>query len=121
MCESLCTAINCNQSFVAPFQLDTILGHHGLVVITRSGSNPEQFIFNSDQLTKHRRNITLITNWVANEVSSTMARRLISRGDSVKYLLNDRIVEYIRSKGLFAGTHHHLQTTTENHNNNNNK
>lgn len=55
-------------------------------------------------LSKHRRNITLITNWVANEVSSTMARRLISRGDSVKYLLDDRIVEYIRNKGLFLNT-----------------
>lgn len=32
-----------------------------------------------------------------------MARRLISRGDSVKYLLDDRIVDYIRNNGLFGG------------------
>lgn len=88
------------------FQLETILGQHGIVVITRNGSNPEQFIFNSDLLSRHRRNITLITNWVANEVSSTMTRRLISRGDSVKYLLDDRIVEYIRSKSLFLNSNH---------------
>lgn len=90
------------NSWCFVFQLDTILGQHGIVVITRSGSNPEQFIFNSDLLSKYRKNITLITNWVSNEVSSTMARRLISRGDSVKYLLDDRIVDYIRNNGLFV-------------------
>lgn len=72
------------------------------MVITRSGSNPEQFVFNSDLLSKYRRNITLVTNWVANEVSSTMARRLLSRGESVKYLLDDRVAEYVRHNGLFG-------------------
>lgn len=96
----ICRAIPSHISI--PFQLETILGQHGIVVITRSGSNPEQFIFNSDLLSKYKRNITLITNWVANEVSSTMARRLISRGNSVKYLLDDRIVDYIRNNGLFV-------------------
>lgn len=36
------------------FQLEAILSEHGLVVITRSGTNPEKFIFESDLLTKYR-------------------------------------------------------------------
>lgn len=34
--------------------LNVILGQHGLVVVSRSGSNPEKFIFDSDQLTRFR-------------------------------------------------------------------
>lgn len=48
-----------------------------------------------------QRNITLVTNWVSNEVSSTMIRRLLSRGQSVKYLIDDLVLEYIKQFGLF--------------------
>ena len=34
------------------FQIDTIVGEYGLVVISRSGSNPEKFIYESDQLSR---------------------------------------------------------------------
>lgn len=40
--------------FIHVLQLETILGDYGIVVITRSGSNPEKFIYDSDMLTKHR-------------------------------------------------------------------
>ncbi|XP_054747860.1 nicotinamide/nicotinic acid mononucleotide adenylyltransferase 3 isoform X2 [Anastrepha obliqua] len=94
------------ESFAVPGlwadkDIEDIVGNHGLVVITRYGANPEKFIFESDLLTKYQKNITLITNWVPNEVSSTMIRRLISRGQSVKYLLDDRIIDYIQMQGLF--------------------
>lgn len=82
-------------------QLESILGQHGLVVITRSGSNPEQFIFDSDLLSKYRRNITIVTNWVANDVSSTLARRFIARNLSVKYLLDDNVIDYINKHSLY--------------------
>lgn len=71
------------------------------MVITRSGSNPEQFIFDSDLLSKYRRNITIVTNWVANDVSSTLARRLIGRSLSVKYLLDEDIIDYINKHSLY--------------------
>lgn len=35
------------------FQIDSIVGEHGLVVITREGSNPNKFIYDSDILSKH--------------------------------------------------------------------
>uniref|UniRef100_A0A1B0CMR5 Nicotinamide-nucleotide adenylyltransferase n=1 Tax=Lutzomyia longipalpis TaxID=7200 RepID=A0A1B0CMR5_LUTLO len=95
--------------------IEAILGHHGLVVISRSGSNPEQFIFNSDLLSKYRRNITIVTNWVPNEVSSTMIRRLLSRGQSVKYLLEDTVIDYIMKNSLF-GANSHKYILTPNHN-----
>lgn len=49
-----------------------------------------------------QKNITVVTNWVPNEVSSTMARRHLSRGLSVKYMLDDYVVGYIRMNELYG-------------------
>ncbi|KAH8278927.1 hypothetical protein KR018_011068, partial [Drosophila ironensis] len=94
------------ESFAVPglwadADIEDILTNHGLVVISRAGANPGRFIFDSDILTKFQSHITLITNWVSNEVSSTLVRRLLGRGQSVKYLLDDRVLEYIKRKRLF--------------------
>ncbi|KAH8365060.1 hypothetical protein KR200_009803 [Drosophila serrata] len=94
------------ESFAIPglwaeADIENIVANHGLVVITRAGSNPGKFIFDSDILTKYQNNITLITNWVPNEVSSTLIRRLLGRGQSVKYLLDDLVLEYIKRQRLF--------------------
>jgi len=35
-------------------QMEEIVQKHGMVVISRSGSNPEKFIYESDVLTKHK-------------------------------------------------------------------
>ncbi|XP_077296928.1 nicotinamide mononucleotide adenylyltransferase isoform X2 [Arctopsyche grandis] len=94
----------------SPEDLEIILGEYGLVVITRSGNNPEKFIYDSDVLTKYRRNITIITNWVPNEVSSTMIRRLIRRGESVKYLIDDSIISYVKMHQLYGSCN---KNTTE--------
>lgn len=83
------------------FQVKGILGEHGIVVISRAGTNPEQFIFQSDMLTKYKKNIDIVTNWVPNEVSSTLARRYLRRGLSVKYMLDDNVVEFIRLQKLY--------------------
>ncbi|XP_016952897.1 nicotinamide/nicotinic acid mononucleotide adenylyltransferase 3 isoform X1 [Drosophila biarmipes] len=94
------------ESFAVPglweeADIENIVANHGLVVITRAGSNPGKFIFDSDILTKYQNNITLITNWVPNEVSSSLIRRLLGRGQSVKYLLDDLVLEYIKRQRLF--------------------
>ncbi|XP_052858975.1 nicotinamide/nicotinic acid mononucleotide adenylyltransferase 3 isoform X2 [Drosophila gunungcola] len=94
------------ESFAVPglwaeADIEDIVANHGLVVITRAGSNPGKFIFDSDILTKYQNNITLITNWVPNEVSSTLIRRLLGRGQSVKYLIDDLVLEYIKRQRLF--------------------
>ncbi|XP_034115418.1 nicotinamide/nicotinic acid mononucleotide adenylyltransferase 3 isoform X1 [Drosophila albomicans] len=94
------------ESFAVPGlwaqeDIEEIVSNYGLVVITRCGSNPEKFIFESDVLTKYQRNITLITNWVPNEVSSSLVRRLLGRGESVKYLLDDLVLNYVMRQGLY--------------------
>lgn len=89
-------------NFPLHFQIEAILGEHGIVVITRSGNCPEKFIFQSDLLTKYKKKIDIVTNWVPNEISSTLARRHLRRGLSVKYMLDDNVVEYIRQQKMYG-------------------
>ncbi|KAK7791543.1 hypothetical protein R5R35_008344 [Gryllus longicercus] len=82
--------------------IETIVGQHGLVVITREGTNPYKFIYESDILTKHQNNITIVTEWITNEVSSTKIRRALRRSESVKYLIPDAVYDYIVKEGLYG-------------------
>ncbi|XP_011641668.1 uncharacterized protein LOC105430047 [Pogonomyrmex barbatus] len=81
--------------------IDTIVGEHGLVVITREGSNPNKFIYDSDILSKHMHNICIVTEWIPNEVSSTKIRRALKRGESVRYLLQDSVIDYIYKHEIY--------------------
>ncbi|CAG0917582.1 unnamed protein product [Notodromas monacha] len=79
-----------------------IVGGFGLVVITRHGSDAAQAIYKSDLLTKYEGNIDIVTEWITGDISSTKIRRCIRRGESVKYLVPDSVIEYIHSNALFS-------------------
>lgn len=81
--------------------IETIVGQHGMVVITREGTNPYRFIYESDVLTKHMANIIVVTEWITNEVSSTKIRRAHRRGESIKYLVPDAVMQYIIQNQLY--------------------
>ncbi|XP_063988711.1 uncharacterized protein LOC135168453 [Diachasmimorpha longicaudata] len=81
--------------------IDAILGHHGLVVITREGSSPNKFIYDSDILSKHMHNIYIVTEWIPNEVSSSRIRRALKRGESIRYLTQDSVIDYIYQHGIY--------------------
>ncbi|XP_050314664.1 nicotinamide/nicotinic acid mononucleotide adenylyltransferase 3 isoform X2 [Anthonomus grandis grandis] len=82
--------------------MEAIVGQHGLVVITRCNGNPSEFIYNSDMLTKYMANILIVTEWIRNEVSSTKIRRALRRSESVKYLIADKVIDYIHKHGLYG-------------------
>ncbi|XP_076461440.1 nicotinamide/nicotinic acid mononucleotide adenylyltransferase 3-like isoform X2 [Babylonia areolata] len=84
--------------------IEKIVGKYGLVCITRAGSNPQKFIYDSDVLTKYSENIHIVTEWMTNEISATKVRRAVKRGESVKYLLPDPVISYIREHGLYGWT-----------------
>lgn len=88
--------------------IEEIVGKYGLVVITRSKTNPLEFIYNSDVLTRYMANISIVTEWIGNEVSSTKVRRAIRRNESVKYLIPDPVIDYIQKKGLYGCKNIHL-------------
>ncbi|XP_030590563.1 nicotinamide/nicotinic acid mononucleotide adenylyltransferase 1-like [Archocentrus centrarchus] len=79
-----------------------IVGCHGLVCITRSDSNPDKFIHQSDLLWKYRKNIHIVHEWVTNDMSATHVRRALRRGQSVRYLLPDSVIHYIKEHNLYS-------------------
>jgi len=94
------------ESFAVPDlwkdeDIEKIVGKHGLVVISRVGSNPESFIYESDVLTKYKNNIHIVTEWISNDVSATKIRRALRRDESVKYLIPDSVIEYIKANNLY--------------------
>lgn len=97
------------ESFAVPGlwkdeDIEEIVKNYGLVCITRSGSDPRKFIYESDVLTKHQDNIHIVPEWIQNEISSTKIRRALRRHESVKYLLQDSVIEYIREHELYGMT-----------------
>ncbi|CAI9732611.1 nicotinamide/nicotinic acid mononucleotide adenylyltransferase 1-like isoform X1 [Octopus vulgaris] len=82
--------------------IEEIVGKYGLVCISRAGSDPYKFIYESDVLTKYQDNITIVTEWLSNEISSTKIRRAIRRGESVKYLVQDAVIDYIIKEKLYT-------------------
>ncbi|ELT93563.1 hypothetical protein CAPTEDRAFT_211251 [Capitella teleta] len=83
--------------------IEEIVGKYGIVCITRANAvNPENFIYDSDVLTLHRENIHIVTEWIHNEISSTKIRRALSRSKSIKYLVQDPVIEYIKENRLYS-------------------
>nr|XP_057939437.1 retinoid-binding protein 7a isoform X1 [Doryrhamphus excisus]XP_057939438.1 retinoid-binding protein 7a isoform X1 [Doryrhamphus excisus]XP_057939439.1 retinoid-binding protein 7a isoform X1 [Doryrhamphus excisus]XP_057939440.1 retinoid-binding protein 7a isoform X1 [Doryrhamphus excisus] len=95
--ESFCVPNLWKQEDIAE-----IVGRFGMVCITRCGSDPHKFIYKSDMLWKHHKNIHVVTDWVTNDISATHVRRALRRGQSVRYLLPDNVLYYIREHDLYS-------------------
>lgn len=79
--------------------LDHILGGYGAFIIERSGSKADKAVEFIPQ--KYHRNIHIIRQLIANDVSSTKIRDLLSQRMSVHYLLPACVIEYIQENGLY--------------------
>jgi len=87
-----------------------IVKNYGLVVISREGSNPEKYVYEHDILHKYKENIHLVTERVPNDISSTRIRRCIQRGESIRFLVPDPVIEYIHTNNLY----HEVSSKSEN-------
>lgn len=78
-----------------------IAGRFGIVSITKSGYDAEKFVYKSDVLRNHHKNIHIVREWVTNEILATHVRRAVCKGQSVRYLLSDPVVLYIQDQHLY--------------------
>lgn len=101
----------CGADFLDTFKIvglwqddhvEEVAGRFGLVCISRGRLQPERTLHESDALSRHRRNIFLVREWVQNEVSATEVRRALRRNLSVKYLIPDSVIEYIHQHNLYT-------------------
>jgi len=84
--------------------IEAILKNHGIVVITRENSDPVKYVESSTILSQYKDNIHIVPNWVSNNVSSTKIRDAVQRGDSIRFLVPDAVVEYIKEHNLYKNT-----------------
>ncbi|NXR35476.1 NMNA3 adenylyltransferase, partial [Zosterops hypoxanthus] len=79
-----------------------IVEKFGLVCVSRAGSDPSQFIQESDLLSEFQHNIFLVREWIQNEISATQIRSALCRGLSVKYLIPDSVIAYIAQHNVYT-------------------
>lgn len=78
-----------------------ILGNHGCVVIDRWASDISEFLLTDPILYRYRKQIHVVKQFISNDISSTKIRLYIARGLSVKYLLPDSVIDYIKHHRLY--------------------
>ena len=104
------TMLVCGSDFLATFgkeglwlheDVEEILTCHGLLVVTRPGHDANNFIQNNQFVNGLKQHIHVVPELIMNDLSSTVVRSAIRNMDSVKYLLPDPVVGYIRENGLY--------------------
>ncbi|XP_006900409.1 PREDICTED: nicotinamide mononucleotide adenylyltransferase 3 [Elephantulus edwardii] len=82
--------------------IQEIVEKFGLVCVSRAGHDHKRYISESPILQRYQHNIHLAREPVQNEISATYIRRALGQGQSVKYLLPDAVIAYIKDHKLYT-------------------
>ncbi|XP_043851570.1 nicotinamide/nicotinic acid mononucleotide adenylyltransferase 3 isoform X2 [Dromiciops gliroides] len=81
--------------------IQEIVEKFGLVCVSRAGHDLQQYISESAILTRYQHNIHLVKNVVQSDLSATFVRQALYEGQSVKYMLPDSVISYIKDHNLY--------------------
>ena len=81
--------------------IETIARDFGLVVITRVGSNPEQYVDQHPILRLYKDNIQIVLS-DANCISSTEVRKAVNQGQSITDLVAESVSQYIEDNKIYT-------------------
>ncbi|XP_008587715.1 PREDICTED: nicotinamide mononucleotide adenylyltransferase 3 [Galeopterus variegatus] len=82
--------------------IQEIVEKFGLVCVGRAGHDLKGYISESPILRRYQHKIHLAREPVLNEISATSIRRALGQGQSVKYLLPDTVIAYIKDHNLYT-------------------
>ena len=71
------------------------------MVLSRGGKSQE-LVYKSDVLYKHRENILTCISDMGADISSTKVRLAVRRGKSVRHIVVDDVIKYIRNHNLYS-------------------
>lgn len=86
----------------ATADLHHILGQYGCLIVERTGADVWSFLLSHDLLWKYRRNLKIVKQTIYNDISSSKVRLFVRRGQSIKYLLPNSVIQYIENQGLVS-------------------
>lgn len=79
--------------------LEKILGYYGAFILERSGTDIDDALAS---LQAWRSNIRVIPQLIQNDISSTKIRLFTKRGMSIRYLVPEKVVDYIDEHCLYV-------------------
>ncbi|KAK6730675.1 hypothetical protein RB195_007259 [Necator americanus] len=83
-------------------EIKELLQKHGLIVLKRGRTHPSQTIYLTDVLRQYQKNIYVIEDETfPNDLRCSRIRTALRRGESVKYCLDDDVIEYINDHNLY--------------------
>lgn len=85
-----------------PEQIQAICRDYGVVCIRREGQDVERIICNNIILNELKNNIKIVDDLIPNQISSSRVRECISKGLSVKYLIPENVINYIKQHRLYS-------------------
>lgn len=96
------------ESFATPNawneeDVERIARDFGIICVTRFNYNPDKFVYENEILNRYEFNIFVAREWMLNdEISATKIRRSVQRGNSIRYLVPDNVVQYIEKNRLYV-------------------
>jgi len=81
--------------------MERILGHYGLACVQRNQTDAEVLVDGNELMSKHKKNIHVVNQWMNDITSSTSLRYALSHGFSIRYLTPDPVIIYIYKHGLY--------------------
>ncbi|CAE7265356.1 NMA1 [Symbiodinium pilosum] len=80
--------------------LDVTLGQHGVVVVGRDDQDLEAFVRQCPLLARHADHITIAQPRIRTGISSSAVRQHLAAGESIRYLVHDKVWRYIAQHRL---------------------
>lgn len=78
-----------------------LVSNFKILVLERGDDNFEEIINNDEFLIKHKDSFILLKENIRTNLSSTFVRKNIKEGKSVKYLMPDEVLKYIKDNNLY--------------------
>jgi len=83
------------------YRADELLEKYKVLVLRRNKDNIKEIISNCSLLTKYKDSIIELKNIVTIDLSSSIVRKKIKNGESIKYLAPDEVIEYMDKNKLY--------------------
>lgn len=88
--------------FESWYKIETLLQNFKVIVLARNEDDVQQIISENKLLSKYHERIIESKTKIKTNLSSSLVRELIKDKKSIKYLLPDEIIKYIKDNNLYV-------------------